>query len=348
MTSPSPADSFRRLLASPGALLAMAPMQDVTNLPYWRLLASYGGADFYVTEYFRVHSASRLTKESLQSITHNPTGQPVVGQLIGNDIPALVRTAQAMQRHPVAAVDFNLGCPAPIVYRKCAGGGLLREPGRIDAILGALRQAVHIPFTIKCRLGFDSAEGFDALLEIFARHSPDLVTIHGRIVPQVNSGPVRYDLIARAVQALPCPVLANGNIHSAGRARDVLQLTGARGVMAGRGALRNPWLFAQIRQAVQGQPVELPKGRDVLNYLTRLWEEVLPPEARDRLKVQMIKKFTNYLGEAVDPEGQFLHRTRRALTREDLFAVAAEFLDHDRPMPLVPFVEAALPFDPGS
>ena len=97
----------------------------------------------------------------LDSITQNTTGRPIVAQMIGNDIPALVRTAKVLQEFPIAAVDLNLGCPAPIVYRKWAGGGLLRDPQRIDAILGALREAVRIPFTVKTRVGFASVEEFD-------------------------------------------------------------------------------------------------------------------------------------------------------------------------------------------
>jgi hypothetical protein len=105
------------------------------------VLRRYGGADLYFTEYFRVYAGSHLDRSILRSIVDNPTGRPVVAQLIGNDIPELVRTARELQRYPVAAIDLNLGCPAPVVYRKCAGGGLLREPDRVDAILRALRQA---------------------------------------------------------------------------------------------------------------------------------------------------------------------------------------------------------------
>src|ERR1700722_19384018 len=151
-------------------------MQDVTDLPFWRLMAGYGGADVYYTEYFRVHPVSHLEKWILPSITENPTGKPVVAQMIGNDIPSLVRTARELQQYPVAAVDLNLGCPAPVVYRKCAGGGLLRDPQKIDAILGALREAVTIPFTVKTRIGFAEADGFDDLLRLFAKHSIDLLT----------------------------------------------------------------------------------------------------------------------------------------------------------------------------
>ena len=142
--------------------------------------------------------------------------------MIGNDIAALVRTARELQQHPVAAIDLNLGCPVPIVYRKCAGGGLLRDPERIDQILGALREAIEIPFTVKTRIGFDDAEVFDELLPIFARNAVDLVTVHARTVKEMYRSAPRYEFIARAVDALPCPVLANGNIYSADKADEVL------------------------------------------------------------------------------------------------------------------------------
>src|SRR6267142_3320070 len=203
----TPCHQFDSLLHRPEPLLVLAPMQDVTDLPFWRLLSRYGGADVYVTEYFRVHATSCLDWNILKSITENPTGRPVVAQMIGNDIPSLVRTARELQQYPIAAVDLNLGCPAPVVYRKCAGGGLLREPQRVNAILGALREAVSIKFTVKTRLGFDSPAVFEELLPIFARHSLDLLTVHARTVREMYRSEVHYDRIARAVQAVPCPVL---------------------------------------------------------------------------------------------------------------------------------------------
>jgi hypothetical protein len=177
-------------------------MQDVTTLAFMRVMATYGGPEIYWTEYFRVHGDSRPEKWILDSITQNPTGRPTVAQLIGNDIPALVRTAKLLQEYPIAAIDLNLGCPAPVVYRKCAGGGLLRELQKIDAILAALRTAVTIPFTVKTRIGFASPAEFDTLLPLFARHSIDLLTVHGRTVTQMYRPGVRYDLIAQAAPHL--------------------------------------------------------------------------------------------------------------------------------------------------
>ena len=322
-------------------MLALAPMQDVTDLPFWKLMTAYGGADVYVTEYFRVHPTSNLEPWILGSITDNPTGRPVIAQMIGNDIPSLVRAAQELQQYPIVAVDLNLGCPAPVVYRKCAGGGLLREPQRVAAILGALRDAISIRFTVKTRVGFDSAEVFDELLPIFAKQSIDLLTVHGRTVQEMYRSEVHYDLIARAVAELPFAVLANGNVYSAQNADEILRITGAKGLMIGRGAIRNPWLFHQIRQQQRGETIFTPTGQDVLAYVLALYEAVCSPDVREISQVQKMKKYMNHLGVGVDPAGQFLHQIRRAATKSDFFRVCQEFLNHDQPMPLEPFALTA-------
>ena len=333
----NPCEQLDVLLRRPEPLLALAPMQDVTDLAFWQLIDPMGGADVYWTEYFRIYAGSCLNKWILKSILANPTGRPVVAQMIGNDIPSLVRTARELQEYPIAAVDLNLGCPAPVVYRKCAGGGLLRHPAQVDAILGALRDAVKIRFSVKTRIGFDSAEVFSELLPIFARHSLDLLTVHGRTVREMYRSQVHYEFIARAAAELPCAVLANGNIYSAQKADEVLKLTGARGLMIGRGVIRNPWLFSQIRQHLRGEPVSLPRGRDVLEYVRALYETVCSPGVRESAQVQKMKKYMNYLGVGVEPTGQFLHQIRRVTTTAELFRVCRHFLDHDRPMPLEPF-----------
>ncbi len=339
MTSaPSPGHAeFQQLLTRAEPVLALAPMQDVTDLPFWKLMAAYGGADVYYTEYFRVHAVSHLEKWILESITQNPTGKPVVAQMIGNDIPSLVRSARELQQYPVAAIDLNLGCPAPVVYRKCAGGGLLREPKRVDAILGALRDAITIKFTVKTRIGFDSPAVFDELLLIFAKHSIDLLTVHGRTVKEMYRSEVHYDYIARAVAAVPCPVLANGNVYSAAKAEEVLELTHAHGLMIGRGVIRNPWLFQQIRQRQRGEPLFIPTGHQVLEYIHSLYETVRPPHIREDAHIQKMKKYLNYIGLGIEPTGQFLHDIRRVTTETEFFKLCEQHLSHNHLMPLEPF-----------
>jgi len=336
----NPPAQFEAGLRGPTPFLALAPMQDVTDGAFWKLMHRYGGADIYWTEYFRVHASSRLEKWIVASIEQNATGRPVVAQMIGNDIPSLVRTAKELQHLPVAAVDLNLGCPAPIVYQKCAGGGLLREPQRIDAILGALRDAVSIKFTVKTRVGFASPDEFDSLLPIFAKHSLDLLTVHARTVAQMYRLPVHYDLIRHAAEAMKCPICANGHVYSADQALEVVTQTKAQGLMIGRGVIRSPWLFDQIRQRLRGNPVTYPSGRDVIEYITALWESQASFAAPEKIQVERMKKFMNYLGEGVGVEGQFLHQIRRAATRTDFFRICSEYLDHDQVMRLEPPVGA--------
>jgi tRNA-dihydrouridine synthase B len=315
-------------------MLSLAPMQDVTDGAFWSLIHRYGGADVYWTEYFRVSATSTPEKRILADITTNTTGRPVVAQMIGNDIPALVRTAKILQELPVAAIDLNLGCPAPIVYRKCAGGGLLREPGRIDSILGALRDAIQIKFTVKTRLGFASIDEFDDLLEIFARHSLDALTVHARTVAQLYRLPVHYERIRHAVEAMPCPVIANGHVYSARQAQDLLTQTGARGLMIGRGAIRSPWLFNQIRQQLRGETVTVPTGREVLTYIRALWDSQSDADRPEKSQCERMKKFLFFLGEGVP--GTFWHQLRRTDTAAEFHRICREHLDHDQPMTMVP------------
>lgn len=336
---------FDDLLAGPAPILALAPMQDVTDLPFWKLMAGYGGPDLYFTEYFRVHATSNLEPHILESITRNPTGRPVVAQMIGNDIPSLIRAALELQQYPIAAVDLNLGCPAPVVYKKCAGGGLLREPELVNSILGALREVVKIKFTVKTRIGFDSPDVFPELLRIFANHSLDLLTVHGRTVKEMYRAQVHYDLIAHAVEVTPCPVVANGNVYSAAKAEDVLKTTRARGLMIGRGAIRNPWLFHQFRQRCRSETPFVPLGIDVLDYVRRLYDAVCSPNVSEFSQVQKMKKYMNYLGLGAEPSGQFLHQIRRATSRAEFFSICEEYLAHDRPMPLEPFALDLKPTD---
>lgn len=322
------------LLQGPGPVLALAPMQDVTDLAFWRLTARYGGPDVYWTEYFRVHRDSRLESWILNSVIENPTGRPAVAQMIGNDVPSLVRNARALQAYEVAAIDLNLGCPAPVVYRKCAGGGLLRDLARIDSILGALRDAVQVAFTVKTRLGFESPDEFEALLRLFQKHPIDLLTVHGRTVTQMYRPGVRYDLITLAARELSCPVLANGNVHEPEQALSLVKKSGVRGLMIGRGAIRNPWLFDQIRQRQNGASPRLPCGSDLLAYIGELWESQRSNEALESAQTQRMKKFMNFIGEGISE--RFLFEIRRVQTRADFFQVCQSHLNHSEPMPLQP------------
>ena len=308
-------------------LTALAPMQDVTNLWFMKVIAHYGSPDYFFTEYFRVNETSRLNPKILAAITENDTGRPVFAQMIGESVPDLARTAKQLCKYNTAGIDLNMGCPAPRIYRKNVGGGLLREPEKIERILAELRCVVNDrPLTVKMRLGFENTDNFYKILDIIARQNIDLLSLHGRTVKDMYHGAVKYDLIAEAVKRVDCPVLANGNINSATTAMEVLSQTGAAGVMVGRWAIGNPWLFDQIRQALAGQtiiPVSLLKVR---NYIDRLWQTPTASTMPERARVGYLKMFLNYIALSVDTDGNFLRMMRQAQTEVELFTICDRFL----------------------
>ncbi len=307
-------------------LTALAPMQDVTDLWFMSVIANYGSPDYFFTEYFRVHGSSGLDKHTLSSITENATGRPIFAQMIGENIPDLVRIAKALSHHPVAGIDLNLGCPAPRIYRKNVGGGLLRDPDKVDAILGELRSVVDGLLTVKMRIGFDDTANFDHLLDLINRHQIDLLSLHGRTVKEGYHSSVHYDLIAHAVQRVQCPVLANGNVTSAASALSVLNSTGAAGVMIGRAAIRNPWIFQQVRQLLSGQPITVVRLADVRGYIEHLRHLTTGAAVPERARVSFMKRYLNFIAQGVDAAGDFLRDMRLAQTEVELFGVCDRHL----------------------
>jgi tRNA-dihydrouridine synthase len=317
-------------------------MQDVTDLPFMRVLARRSLPDWFVTEYFRVHIHSRLNSYILRSISENATGRPIFAQMIGCDIQELTRTAKELCKHDVAGIDLNLGCPAPVVYRKNAGGGLLRFPDQIDAILGALRDAIPGRFTVKTRLGFHSPDEFPLLLETFKKHAIDGLTIHGRTVADRYQTPVRPNLVKLAVETLACPVIANGNVVDRTTALNYHQQTNAAGLMIGRGAIRNPWLFSQISAAFENAAPFQPNHRELLEYIEELSNELAKEApAFDPLgHVQRMKKTLIYICDGIAPE--FEHAIRRMKTPEEFHQILYTHLDHTAPLPERPSPDSHL------
>ncbi|MBU6302439.1 MAG: tRNA-dihydrouridine synthase family protein [Verrucomicrobia bacterium] len=312
-------------------------MQEVTDLAFMRVLEAHGHPDLYFTEYFRVHAHSRLDRHILRSITENPTGRPVVAQMIGEDIERLVATAEELQRYEVAGIDLNLGCPAPCVCSKHSGGGLLRNPAKVDAILAALRSSIRVAFTVKTRIGYESPEEFDNLLEIFARHRIDLLSVHGRTVAERYHSAIHYDRIRSAVERLPCPVLANGNVVSLRTALLTLEKTGAAGLMIGRGAIRHPWIFAHLRHYFDtGTALPLPDSRELRKYIERLYRETRDDEATPFQHVTRMKRYLNFIAPGLGQEERFLYEMKRVREEAGFFEICDRHLRTGETVPAEP------------
>ena len=301
-------------------------MQDVTGRSFMNLLSGYGPPDLYFTEYFRVHSHARIDSSILSSITENISGRPVFAQLIGEDLEHMARFATDLQTFPIAGIDLNLGCPAPRVYRKNVGGGLLRDPLRINRVLAVLRESCDCPLTVKTRIGFEDAVHFSQILDIFSCNQVELVSLHARTVRGGYRTVPDYNFVKQAVDRLDCPVLLNGEVNTPSSAIDLISTTGAAGVMIGRSAIRNPWIFLQIKQLQQGLEMFRPTLSDLYDYIESLYGALHRDDISEEKQVARLKKFLNFIGLSVDQEGRFLYEIRRVKLRSELVQICEKYL----------------------
>ena len=305
---------------------ALAPMQDVTGLPFMQVIARRGSPDFFFTEFIRVHAHSRISPEILSSITDKPDGRPVFAQLIGENLDDLRRVAREMNSYPISGLDLNLGCPAPRVYRKNVGGGLLRDPDKIREIIEVLSEETSFLLSVKMRIGFEDDRFFERILDILTESTVGLVSIHARTVKGGYNSTPSYDHVEQAVQRLSCPVLLNGSVETGKHALALRKKTGAHGIMIGRSAIRNPWIFRQIRDLQSGRELFQPKLADLFDYFEDLYASLEKPGIREESLVGRMKKFLNFVGLSVDSEGEFLFHMRRAKVRSELFQACRRFM----------------------
>ena len=303
-------------------------MQDVTNLAFINLLGRYGPPDLIFTEYFRVHVNSTLDKEIVNCIRNHNTKKPIFAQLIGESLFDLERTIKNIysEKLPVTGIDLNMGCPAPKIYKKNVGGGLLRDPRKIEQIFKCLREAIPDFFTVKMRIGFECDKHFYEIMDLINKYNVSMLSLHARAVKGGYKSVVQYEYIKEAAKLVNCPVLANGNITSYTSALKVLKYSKCKGVMIGRACIRNPWIFKQIKQELSNEEIFRPKFEDVRIYIEDLYEMTEGSSMQDLNRINYLKKFLNFIGTSIDNEGNFLYQIRRCKSKNELDEIADNYL----------------------
>ena len=312
--------------------LALAPMRALTQPPFWRILNRYGAPDAYFSEFIRVHENFRIDQKLIETALESAGNCPLWIQLMGNDPQALEQNVRILEHHPIAGVDFNAGCPVPKIFKKQAGGGLLKDLPLLRKLLLHLRSVCTKPLSVKFRIGFNSVEHFDEILTLLNEVQPDLATLHARTVTDLYRGKPRYEYIKIACQQLTFPLLANGNIETVSGIKSILEDTGCYGAMLGRAAVCNPWIFQQWNACKSNKPVTYPTFADVYRYLQDLFLEFGWAEKDELSALGCLKRFTNYIGSAIDENGVFLHQVRTANSLKAFWSICATFLQ-DNPLP---------------
>ena len=302
----------------------LAPMAGVTDWAF-RTVCAQLGAGVTVTEMVSSRALVYKDQKTAKLLRKN-AGSICGAQIFGNDPDTMAEGARlALEISGCDFLDINMGCPMPKIANSGDGSGLMRNPELAGRIVEAVVRAVPVPVTVKCRLGWD--KGSINVLD-FTRRMEDsgaaMVTVHGRTRSQLYSGVADWDTIRKVKQQLSIPVIANGDITGAEAALRCAKWTGADGLMIGRSTFGDPWIFAEVRAALAGEPVpERPPLKDRVAVAVRQFELAQQDHGEHIACLEARKHFAWYL-RGVSHSGFYKQQISGMTTMEDIYRIAKE------------------------
>lgn len=224
----------------------LAPMAGVTDLPF-RLLCKEQGAGLLCMEMVSAKAIYYNSKNTKELMAIWPEEGPVSLQLFGSDADIMAEMAKRIEERPFAILDINMGCPVPKVAGNGEGSALMKNPRLVEEIVSKVSKAISKPVTVKLRKGFDEAHiNVVEIAKIAENAGAAAVAVHGRTREQYYSGKADWDCIRAVKEAVHIPVIGNGDVTDAYAAKAMLEETGCDGIMVGRAAQGNPWIFREI------------------------------------------------------------------------------------------------------
>lgn len=226
--------------------LILAPMAGVTDLPF-RLLCKEQGAGLVCMEMISAKAIAFHNRNTEKLMQIDPGERPVSLQLFGSDPGIISEIAKSIEERPFDILDINMGCPVPKIVGNGEGSALMKNPKLVEKIVSMTVKAIKKPVTIKIRKGFDDNHvNAVEIAKIAEASGAAAVAVHGRTREQYYSGKADWEIIRQVKEAVRIPVLGNGDVDSPVRAKELFEETGCDGIMIGRAARGNPWLFDQI------------------------------------------------------------------------------------------------------
>ena len=248
----------------------LAPMAGVTDLPF-RILCKEMGCGLVYSEMVSAKGILYDNKNTTELLEVDAKERPVAVQLFGSDPDIVSEMAKKIEERPFSVLDLNMGCPVPKVVNNGEGSALMKNPLLAGKIIEKTAKAIQKPLTVKIRKGFDDAHVNAVEMAKIAQESgAAAVAVHGRTREQYYSGTADWDIIAQVKQAVKIPVIGNGDVVDAASALRLFEQTGCDGIMVGRGAQGNPWIFREILAALEDREIPArPNRRELYEMIVR-------------------------------------------------------------------------------
>src|SRR5437762_1315736 len=279
--------------------LVLSPMAGVTDVSFRRLLKQRGGIGLTVSEFISVEGLTRNNPKSKRQMRFYENERPFAVQIFGGQPERMSMAAEMAEEVGADILDVNCGCPAPKVVKHGGGSGLLKDHERLETILTEIKKAISIPLTIKIRAGFhDHTINAVETARLAEGCGVEHIALHGRTKEQGYRGLANWDLVKQIKEAVSVPVSGSGDVTTIEGAFVRFRETGCDGVLIGRGAMANPWIFRQIEDVMHGrepfQPTLEDKRAVLLEYFDMLREDMPQLAAIGRMK-QLAGQFTRGL-----------------------------------------------------
>lgn len=248
----------------------LAPMAGVSDLPF-RLLCREQGADLVCMEMVSAKAIAYHNRNTEKLMQIDPGEHPVSLQLFGSDPELMAEIAKEIEERPFDILDINMGCPVPKIVGNGEGSALMREPALVERIVSSVSRAVKKPVTVKIRKGFDDDHvNAVEIARIAEASGAAAIAVHGRTREQYYSGTADWEIIRQVKEAVSIPVIGNGDVDSPQKAKAMLEETGCDGVMIGRAARGNPWIFRQIKEYLEnGRLTDPPSLAEIHEMMLR-------------------------------------------------------------------------------
>ncbi len=306
--------------------LILAPISGVTDTYFRRLVKRLGGCGLLYSEMISAEGLCRQHSKTLSYLKFVSEEKPLTVQLYGFDPARMAEAARLVEKTGADMVDINMGCPTPKVVRHGSGAALMRDLDRAEKIITRVKERTSIPLTVKMRAGW--SQNTPNYLEVARRAAAsgaDAICFHPRTKSQRLSGAADWSLITELREALSIPVIGNGDIATPYDALRMEAETGCQGIMVGRAAIKNPWLFRQVRDLAQGKQVYIPSLEERKKFILDYLSLAQRGEEDPRIALAKGKRVVIYLSRKLPQTTLFRRRLNAARSIHQLTEIVEEF-----------------------